>query len=400
MTQPLARSQFPLAIVGNVFEHYDKALYGLLAPFIAPLFFPKSSYLVALILAYLPYSILLQPLVFYFLRREESLKHILLFSLLGMSVVTLAIGCIPTYHSIGILAPLLLATFRALQGLFASIEAAAAPLFLLDHAPKEQRNHFSFLYEMSSQAGLILASLLITLLVLTGHVESHWRTLFFLGGGTGTIGYAMRYFRLKDLPMRSAPSLKRSDLLPTLRIALVTGFICLNYLFCMELINSFVPMISTLTLSTMMVLHLTLSLFDFALLPLFSALASRYGRDRLMITCSFATALLAIPLFTLLHSPSWATILLVRSALIGLGLGCAVCYQNWCRDNAKGTDRFFTLAIGKMLGKKLISDPAISISFLLFHSIGSYYSIPIYLAFFALICALVLLSPRRLLKHT
>ena len=384
-TSKPAHFQFPLAIIGNLFEHYDKALYGLLAPFIAPLFFPKSSYIVALILAYLPYGILLQPLTFYLLGRKTSLKQILLFSLLGMSVVTLAIGCIPTFESIGILAPILLATLRALQNLFASIESASAPLFLLDNTTRKQRDFMSSLYEMSSQAGVILASLLITTLLLTGTISHYWRYLFILGGGAGSIGLILRYLRLEESPIKEFPKLSRSDLIPIVRIAAVTGFICLNYLFIMELTNSYVPLISTLTIESMMILHLGLSLFDFLLLPLFSIAAKKIGRDRLMKGCAFAIALLAIPFISLLSSPSWNTILLVRFTFICLGLGCAVSYQNWCRDVATGSNRFFTLAIGKMVGKKIISDPAISISLLLFHNLGSHYPISIYLALIALL---------------
>ncbi len=393
MTQATSQSQYSLTILGNLFEHYDKALYGLLAPFIAPLFFPKTSYIVSLILAYLPYGILLQPLTFYLLKKRNSLKHILLFSLFGMSVVTLAIGCTPTFDSIGYLAPLLLATFRALQGLFASIESAAAPLFLLDHTTEKRRDFMSSLYEMSSQGGVVLASLLITTLLLTGNIETYWRHLFLLGGGVGTLGLALRYFKLQDAPLQEPPKLKSSDILPIVRIAVVTGFICVNYLFIMELTNSYVPMVSKVTIESMMILHLGLSLLDFLLLPLVSLISQRVGRDRLMKSCSIAIALLSPLLFTLLSSPSFTTIFFVRTTLICLGLGLAVSYQNWCRDCTAGHDRFFTLALGKMVGKKIFSDPAISISLLLFHNVGSHYPFSIYLSIIALL-ALLTLSTR------
>lgn len=58
------RMQFWSVCLGNLFEHYDTALFGFLSPFLAPLFFPKHDPLTALILTYaiIPLGMVMRPL--------------------------------------------------------------------------------------------------------------------------------------------------------------------------------------------------------------------------------------------------------------------------------------------------------------------------------------------------
>ena len=61
-------------IVGNFLEHYDNALFGLLSPFIAPLFFGGEDHITALILTYcmLPLGIITRPVSYTHLRAHET----------------------------------------------------------------------------------------------------------------------------------------------------------------------------------------------------------------------------------------------------------------------------------------------------------------------------------------
>src|SRR5579862_8456534 len=103
-----------VGIIGNILEHYDNALFGLLAPFIASLFFEKSDPLTALILTYgmLPLGIVFRPLgslFFGWLGDRYGRKQALSLSLVMMAAVTVSMGCLPTYATAGIAAPILLA---------------------------------------------------------------------------------------------------------------------------------------------------------------------------------------------------------------------------------------------------------------------------------------------------
>src|SRR5260221_48414 len=104
-------------MMGHLLEHYDRALFGLLAPFIAPLFFEASDPITALILAYgmIPLGYLIRPLGAWFfgwIGDSIGRKEALFCSLLGMAIVTLAIGCLPAYKEVGGFSALLLAICR------------------------------------------------------------------------------------------------------------------------------------------------------------------------------------------------------------------------------------------------------------------------------------------------
>ena len=126
-----------IAMVGNILEHYDHALFGLLAPFLAPLFFEEKDPLTALILTYgmLPFGILMRPLGSLFFGWIGDLfgrTRALFFSLLGMAAVTFAMGCLPTHVEVGYLAPLLLALGRILQNFFAAGESVGGAIYVLE----------------------------------------------------------------------------------------------------------------------------------------------------------------------------------------------------------------------------------------------------------------------------
>lgn len=80
---------FTAASIGNLFEHYDKALFAFLAPFLAPLFFHNSSPITALILTYaiMPLGLFSRPigsLIFGRMGDRKGRKKVLIFTLFGM----------------------------------------------------------------------------------------------------------------------------------------------------------------------------------------------------------------------------------------------------------------------------------------------------------------------------
>ncbi|MCI5052074.1 MAG: MFS transporter [Simkaniaceae bacterium] len=384
--------QFWAAILGNFLDHYDKALYALIIPFVAQQFYPEVTYITALVLAYVPYSVVMQPIAFWVIRRyghKMSMRKILLLSLVGMSGVTLGIGLTPLWSDIGVMAPIVLNLFRALSGLFASIESTAAPLFALDATEEKRRGWASCLYEMSSMGGVIIASAAVTLLAVSGKIEALWRLPFIIGGGLGLCGLMLR-LRVEETERIEMRPFTLPNFRGMLSIAIVTGLICVNCRVVMEMMNSYIPLVSSWTKSDMMVMHLGLSCFDLVLLPILGGVAYLVGQRRLMVWSIAGLALFSIPLFLMLEVPSLERILIARLALIILGLGASVGYQNWCRSEAGGRDRFFTVAMGKMAGKKFISDPAISISFLLFGSFGMKLAPAFYISGAALLALFVL----------
>ena len=182
-------------IVGNILEHYDTALFALLAPFIAPLFFSSVDSLTALIMTYglIPLGMITKPLGSLFFGRIGDLygrKKALSISLLGTALTTFAIGCLPTYEIIGNWAPLFLMIAKMMQRFFSAGETSGGALYFLDGS--SHKSLLSGIYGSASMIGVLLASFLVSLMAGFQLMAVGWRLLFLLGGATAIVGFFFR----------------------------------------------------------------------------------------------------------------------------------------------------------------------------------------------------------------
>jgi MFS family permease len=118
--------------LGTVFEWYDFYLYATLAPFFAALFFPPGNDTAALLSAFATYAagFLVRPfgaLVFGRIGDLVGRKYTFLVTIVVMGGATFAVGLLPTFETIGWLAPILLVSLRLLQGLALAANTAAQP---------------------------------------------------------------------------------------------------------------------------------------------------------------------------------------------------------------------------------------------------------------------------------
>ena len=125
--------------LGTVFEWYDFYLYATLAPFFAALFFPKGNATAALLSAFATYAagFLVRPfgaLVFGRIGDLVGRKYTFLVTILVMGFSTFAVGLLPTFETIGWLAPVLLVTLRLLQGLALGGEYGGAATYVAEHS--------------------------------------------------------------------------------------------------------------------------------------------------------------------------------------------------------------------------------------------------------------------------
>src|SRR5260221_7761602 len=129
--------------LGTVFEWYDFYLYATLAPFFAALFFPKGNDTAALLSAFATYAagFLVRPFGALLFGRIGDLvgrKYTFLVTILVMGFSTAAVGFLPTFESIGWLAPFLLVSLRLLQGLALGGEYGGAAAHVLAHPAKSE----------------------------------------------------------------------------------------------------------------------------------------------------------------------------------------------------------------------------------------------------------------------
>ena len=154
--------------LGTVFEWYDFYLYATLAPFFAALFFPPGNDTAALMSAFATYAagFLVRPfgaLVFGRLGDLAGRKYTFLITILVMGGATAAVGFLPTYESIGILAPILLVTLRLLQGLALGGEYGGAATYVAEHAPEGRRGYATSWIQTTATIGFFLSLLVIGL---------------------------------------------------------------------------------------------------------------------------------------------------------------------------------------------------------------------------------------------
>jgi MFS family permease len=155
--------------VGTMIEWYDFYIFGSLAVTISPLFYPKGNKTFALI-AYLStfaVGFVVRPFGALFFGRIGDLvgrKYAFLVTLLIMGGATAAIGFLPTYATIGVLAPIILLLIRVLQGLALGGEYGGAAVYVAEHVPDERRGFYTSFIQITASLGLFL-SLIVILLV-------------------------------------------------------------------------------------------------------------------------------------------------------------------------------------------------------------------------------------------
>ena len=159
--------------LGTVFEWYDFYLYATLAPFFAALFFPKGNDTAALLSAFATYAagFLVRPfgaLVFGRIGDLVGRKYTFLVTIVIMGFSTFAVGLLPTFQTIGWLAPILLVSLRLLQGLALGGEYGGAATYVAEHAPQNQRGYDTSWIQTTATLGLFLALIVIYLCRFTG----------------------------------------------------------------------------------------------------------------------------------------------------------------------------------------------------------------------------------------
>ncbi|MDQ1136474.1 MFS family permease [Microbacterium sp. SORGH_AS 1204] len=158
--------------IGSALEYFDFALYGLSTALIFNvLFFSQDDPALATVAAFATYGVgfLARPfggLFFGVLGDKLGRKWVLVITILLMGGASTAIGLLPTYEAVGILAPILLVIMRLLQGFGAGAEQAGATVLMAEYAPVKRRGFFSALPFIGIQAGTLLAAVVFSLISL------------------------------------------------------------------------------------------------------------------------------------------------------------------------------------------------------------------------------------------
>ncbi|MFT4085507.1 MAG: MFS transporter [Nocardioides sp.] len=177
------------AAVGATIEWYDFFLYGTAAGLVFDkLYFDGLSGSAATFASFGTFAVgfLARPvggLIFGHFGDRIGRKAMLIWTLVIMGVGTALVGVLPTYDSIGVLAPILLVVLRILQGIGVGGEYGGAVLLAVEFAPPQRRGFFGSFAHTGVPGGLFLASAVFSLASLlpdAAFMSWGWRVCFLL----------------------------------------------------------------------------------------------------------------------------------------------------------------------------------------------------------------------------
>jgi len=189
--------------IGTTIEWYDFFLFGVVTPLVLnKLFFPNFDPLVGTLLAYTTFFVgfISRPIggiIFGHYGDRIGRKTVLVLTILIMGIATFLIGCLPTYASVGIWAPVMLLFLRIFQGLGIGGEWGGAVLMAVEHSPAGRRGFYGSWPQIGVPAGLLLSSGMVYLLSYLPEADFFswgWRIAFLISAVLVAVGL---YIRLK-----------------------------------------------------------------------------------------------------------------------------------------------------------------------------------------------------------
>jgi MFS family permease len=187
--------------MGTMIEWYDFYIFGSLAVVISTKFFPSDNPTAAFLstLATFAAGFVVRPFGALFFGRLGDLigrKYTFMVTLLLMGGATFLIGCIPSYETIGFMAPLLVLILRLLQGLALGGEYGGAATYVAEHAPVGQRGYWTSWIQTTATVGLFISLMVIlaTRNILTPEQfdEWGWRVPFWVSIVMVGVSYLIR----------------------------------------------------------------------------------------------------------------------------------------------------------------------------------------------------------------
>ncbi|MFT3796292.1 MFS transporter [Flavobacterium sp.] len=187
--------------MGTLIEWYDFYIFGSLAVVISTKFFPDSNPTAAFLstLATFAAGFVVRPFGALFFGRLGDLigrKYTFMVTLMLMGGATFLIGCVPSFESIGYLAPVLVLILRLLQGLALGGEYGGAATYVAEHAPKGQKGYWTSWIQTTATVGLFVSLMVIlatrTVLSESAFDQWGWRVPFWVSILMVFVSYLIR----------------------------------------------------------------------------------------------------------------------------------------------------------------------------------------------------------------
>ncbi len=331
-----ARKAVWASFVGTSLESYDFYVFAYFsAIFSAPLFFPEQDRIAGTISAFLVLatSFIVRPLgaiIFGHLGDRIGRKRTLIVTITIMGVATGLIGVLPSFATIGVLAPILLTLLRVIQGLSLGGEWGGSILVAVEHASPKRRGLYAALPQLGSPVGTILTGALFLILSFTltpaDMLAWGWRLPFLLAFPLLAVSLYLR-FAIDETPVfRSLVANEKRVRMPVLTVFRTEPVLVVIAVGAALLGIGSYALMNTYTINYgVAVLHFSYqqlfiatligSLLQLVTIPLFGLLANRIGAARVVATGALGTLLITFPMYYLLQFATFP--ILVATMIIG-----------------------------------------------------------------------------------
>jgi metabolite-proton symporter len=334
------RTRVALAsLIGTTVEFYDFYIYGIAAALVFnELFFPELDAVTGTIAAFTTFAVgfVSRPIgaaIFGHFGDRLGRKTMLVVSLLTMGVATVLIGLLPTYASIGVLAPIALSVLRFVQGLGLGGEWGGAALLATEYAPEGKRGLYGSFVQLGSAPGFLLSNGIFLLLSVTLPADAFmswgWRVPFLLSAVLIGIGLWIRLgiaetpvFQkvLKKEARSKAPMIDVMKQQP-LQVLLGGTSTAITYvLFFTTGTFGLTYGVSHLGFTRSHMLGLTMiAVVAMAVFTLYGAIwGDRFGRPKVIMISAVVTVLWAFEFFPLLDTGNSVIIVLAMSTTLAV----------------------------------------------------------------------------------
>lgn len=353
------------AMIGTALEYYDNSLYWLMAPLMAPIFFPNMDPVYGLIMVFMihPLGIITRPLGGWIIGRlgdKWGRRKALKFSITGTAVTTGLIGLIPSYEYIGAMAPILLAVLRLTQKFFVAGEYNGGAIFTLEHV-KKRKGLLSGIYCSFTVIGVLTAAGVTSIVA---HLPTgYWRIAYLIGFLTAIAGIYIRNKTPESEEFEKAQAQKKQPL--ALRVQFrsywkamlsclgAAAFFGTLYTIPSSFLVGYLPLISDFKQPELILLHTgALALFMLAL-PVFGHLGDKISFKRSMLFAAAATALLGYPLFSLVNHGSLQAIILLKAGFMLLTAWFVGPFHAWTQEQYEVRSRYQLISVSYSIGSQI-----------------------------------------------
>ncbi|TRO63608.1 MFS transporter [Streptomyces sp. IB201691-2A2] len=308
------------SLAGTAIEFYDFFVYGTAAALVlGPLFFPTFSPVAGTLAAFGTFGVgfVARPLgsvLFGHIGDRHGRRPVLVISLLLTGAATVAVGCVPTYESIGTAAPVLLLVLRFLQGLGLGGEWGGAVLLTAEHAPADRRGLWSSFPQIGPAVGFVLANGVMLVLSATlsdaQFASWGWRVPFWAAGVLAAAGLWLRSSLAESPQFLELREHARVPLVEVVRehwrlVLLTAGALAIGYAVFYAVTTwslAFATERLGVSRTVMLACIMAAVVVKGALTPVVAILGDRYGRRPLCLAGCAGTALWMFPMIALLST--------------------------------------------------------------------------------------------------